>query len=191
MLNYNILSLSELLNEGPHEGEVKMLEHSIHRPDHVNMKACRWFWVCACACVSTFGCEWAGGMSRRRWRSRERECSTTHAYCTARVYLCVFAQWGFLSADLSEFCCVSSRVGNMNIHEVLLSLLKALCCSLGGRKVGYRGQRGCRVCVHCWGELLFHYSFTFWHLGESPGGHVTQDCAGALSVLLFLSAKIS
>lgn len=61
-----------------------------------------------------------GGVSRRE---RQREGGPP----------CMFAtQWGFLSAELSEFCCISSGVGDMNIHEVILSLVKASCCSTEG-----------------------------------------------------------
>ena len=87
-----------------------------------------------------------------------------HAYCTALVYLCVFARWGFLGADLSKFCCVSSSVGDMNIHEVLLSLVKASCCCTGACRRG--GQWGCRLRVHRWGESMFHSRLTSWRLGD-------------------------
>lgn len=106
--------------------------------------------------------------------------TTTHAYCTARVYLCVFAQWGFLGADLSEFCCVSSSVGNMNIHEALLSLVKASCRSAECRSEGVHGcfvhtaeVNQCFIAV----SLFF---FFFCLLGE-PGEVVSiktvlEDC---------------
>lgn len=88
---------------------------SIHRPDRVNMKACRWIGVRACACALHFRQLDVRGPAGCQRKTRETESSsTTHAYCTARVYLCVLAQRGFLGADLSEFCCVSSSVGR---HE--------------------------------------------------------------------------
>lgn len=96
----------------------------IHQPDCVNMKACRWIWVCVCLrhldVRGRVGCQ----------RNTEGENRTaTHKYYTAQVY-CVFLHNGDFSALISaKICCVSASVGNMNIHAVLLSLVKALCCS--------------------------------------------------------------
>lgn len=118
--------------------------------------------------VPTFGCAWVGGMSEKDRETERESSSTTHAYCTARVYLCVFAQWGFLGADLSEFCCVSSSVGSMNIHEVLLSLVKASCCSTEGRS---EGGHGCFVCTAEVNQCFIAGS-PFWRLGE-PGEAVS------------------
>lgn len=129
--------------------------------------------VCVYACVSTFGYAWAGGMSEKD-RKIESSTTTTHAYCTARVYLCVFAQWGFLGADLSEFCCVSSSVGNMNIHEALLSLVKASCRSAECRS---EGVHGCFVHTAEVNQCFIAVSLFFFFLpsGRAGGGRVNQD----------------
>lgn len=127
-------------------------------------------------------------------RKIESSTTTTHAYCTARVYLCVFAQWGFLGADLSEFCCVSSSVGNVNIHEALLSLVKASCCSAEGRS---EGVHGCFVGIAEVNQCFIAGSlFFFLASGRAGGGRVNQDSVGRLCfaynwVCLFLSVKIN
>lgn len=87
----------------------KNVEHvgpSIHQSAHVNMNA----HIFSTRMGQTGG---SAGV-----KDKEREA---HHACLP-----------FLSAELSEFCCVSSSVCDMNIHEVILSLVKASCCSTEG-----------------------------------------------------------
>lgn len=104
---------------------------SLQQPEPVNMKARRRAEFERA--VSTFGCVWVGGMLEQdgeREGEREREPrDACMLYSTARVNLSAFTQRGFLCADLSEFCCVSSSAGNLNIHEEFLFLVKASCGS--------------------------------------------------------------
>lgn len=180
------------------------MDHSVHRPDRVNMKACRWIQVRACACACIFDiwmCVGRAGCQRKteKCRGRERESTTTtHAYCTARVCLCVSAQWGFLGADLSEFCCVSSSAGNMNIHEVLLSLVKASCRSTGAARGAVRwggGEMAGGTGFVCTAEVnqCFICRFHLLASGRAGGGPVNQDGAFTfcMQVCVFLSLSRS
>lgn len=116
----NITELWDMLRD-PLWWEREDVDLGIHQPDWVNMKACRWIWVCVCVHLRH--------LDERGWAGCQRN---TEGENTIRHNgLCVFRQWGFLCADLREFCCVSSSVGNMNINADLLSLVKALCCSRG------------------------------------------------------------
>lgn len=187
MLNYATNRVWLCWAEGLAEEKKKWGARSIHRPDRVNMKACRWIGVRACACALHFRQLDVRGPAGCQRKTRETESSsTTHAYCTARVYLCVLAQRGFLGADLSEFCCVSSSVGRHEYSWGPLVFGKSLVSF--PQRAPRPGRGGGRV--HRWGESMFHRRFTFFGIWESRREVVSVMTAPRSFLFIITSAFV-
>ena len=83
--------------------------------------------------------------------------------CIRSAPVCYLARWGFLCADLSEFCCISSTVDGMHIHEACLSWVKAPCGCAQGRSEAVRR-------LHHRGEPVLQRSFVRVIRGD-PGDY--------------------
>lgn len=127
---------------------MKSVDHSTHQPDWEDIKARRW--IRSHVCISAFDVR-GRVVCQSKAEYHHRHVSTLYS---TRVLCMFFAQWGFLSTELSIFCCVSSGVG---VHAY----------SWGPRvfsKSLVLVQRG-RLCVRRWGDSLLRCRF----LGEICG----------------------